>query len=76
MKSMLNYTKSLLLKISFDKILFIKELKKSLTRLKEEEIINLKYWCLITFPNLYQNEIFESYQSLPNQHPKMLNSRN
>ena len=75
MKSMLNYTKSLLQKISFDRLLFIKELKKSLTRLKDEEIINLKYWCLITFPNLYQNEIFESYHSIPNKEPKMLNER-
>ena len=76
MKSMLNYTKSLLQKISFDKLLFIKELKKSLTRLKEDEIINLKYWCLITFPNLYQNEIFESYQSIQNKQSKILNVKN
>ncbi len=61
---MLEYTKSLLQKVSFDKFLFLKELGKSLTRLQEEEILNLKYWCFITFSPLYQKEMEQVFQTI------------
>ncbi len=47
---MLDYVKTLLQKISFDLVLFEKELKKSLTSyLATQEIPALKEWCDKTF---------------------------
>jgi len=61
---MLEYTKSLLQKVSFDKFLFVKELGKSLKRLQEEEIINLRYWCFLTFAPLYKKEMEQVFQTI------------
>ncbi|WP_291865219.1 hypothetical protein [Maribacter sp.] len=43
-RAMLEYTKTVLKKVSFDTKLFCKELEKSLTRLLPNEIEELKYW--------------------------------
>ncbi|MEH6619107.1 hypothetical protein [Maribacter arcticus] len=42
--SMLEYTKTVLKKVSFDTLLFCKELKKALMTLLPEEIEELKVW--------------------------------
>ena len=41
---MLEYTKTVLKKVSFDTRLFCKELKKAVSRLLPEEIVELKLW--------------------------------
>jgi len=43
-KTMLEYTKTVLKKVSFDSVLFCKELKKSLRILLPEEVEELKKW--------------------------------
>ena len=43
-KAMLEYTKTVLRKVSFDTKLFCKEVKKALERLLPEEIDELKDW--------------------------------
>ena len=43
-RAMLDYTKTILQKVSFDAKLFTKELKKALTRLLPSEIEELKIW--------------------------------
>lgn len=43
-RAMFDYTKSVLLKVSFDVNLFCKELQKALTRLLPHEIEELKLW--------------------------------
>ncbi len=43
-KAMLEYTKTVLKKVSFDSVLFCKELKKSLRILLPEEVEELKKW--------------------------------
>lgn len=43
-KSMLEYTKTVLQKVSFDAKLFHKELKKAIQRLLPEELRELKNW--------------------------------
>ncbi len=48
-QTMLRFSKAILQKVSFDKILFKKELKKSISWLKKEELMILKIWCLATF---------------------------
>ncbi|MFT5919338.1 MAG: hypothetical protein ACI9FU_001146, partial [Granulosicoccus sp.] len=46
---MLELSKKILQKVSFDRKLFKKELRKSLNWLKPNEHILLKTWCLATF---------------------------
>jgi hypothetical protein len=62
---MLKYTEIVLLKVSFNKDLFKKELKKALKWLQKEEALVLKTWCIVNFGAVYMdviNEVFK-YQS-------------
>ncbi|WP_350285369.1 hypothetical protein [uncultured Croceitalea sp.] len=43
-RAMLEYTKTVLQKVSFDARLFAKEVKKAISRLLPEEIEELKIW--------------------------------
>lgn len=47
--SMLEYTKIILEKVSFDKRLFVKEYKKSILRLHAAEVSALKHWLRIKY---------------------------
>lgn len=49
--AMLNYVKSVLVKVSFDARLFEKELRKALKLLLREEIEELRRWCYQRFGN-------------------------
>lgn len=58
---MLEYVKTILLKVSFDGKLFEKELRKALKMLTSEELVQLKAWCYETFATMYQlilNKVF------------------
>ena len=46
---MLEFTKKILSKVSFDQSLFKKELAKSPKWLSKKEVINLKIWTLTSF---------------------------
>ena len=48
-KGMIQYIKTVLEKVSFDKYLFEKELKKALKQLGAEELIEFKNWCYEKF---------------------------
>ncbi|MBD3636172.1 MAG: hypothetical protein HUJ25_02430 [Crocinitomicaceae bacterium] len=50
---MLEMCKEILTKVSFDKLLFQKELVKSLKWIKSDEIDGFKEWCIAKFGNLY-----------------------
>lgn len=56
-RNMLNYIKTILDKVSFDKHLFEKELKKALKSLMPNEIKLLKEWCLQKFGKDYSTII-------------------
>lgn len=59
---MLEMTKTVLEKVSFDRRLFKKELLKSKKWLKKEEVMALQVWCVATFSHYSDlvNEVFES----------------
>jgi hypothetical protein len=62
---MLAYVKLILEKVSFDKSLFEKELRKGLSLLLSEEVKDLKNWCYAQFGNIYRailNKIFKKQQ--------------
>ena len=46
---MLDFSKKILKKVSFDKALFKKELSKSIQWLSKKEIVALKVWALTSF---------------------------
>ncbi len=52
---MLDYVKSILSKVSFDKRLFEKELIKAIAALVDNELPKLKEWCYKTFSNMYDD---------------------
>ncbi len=51
---MLNYVKTILSKVSFDKKLFEKELNKAIAMLLPVEVDELKRWCYENFGHLYR----------------------
>ena len=60
---MLEFSKKILRKVSFDKTLFRKELQKSTGWLNKKEVITLKIWALTTFSQ-YKNTILEVFDQL------------
>ena len=60
---MLEFSKKILSKVSFDKKLFRKELIKNIRWLNKNEIIKLKLWALATFSQ-YENIIIEVFDQL------------
>jgi hypothetical protein len=60
---MLELSKKILQKVSFDRILFQKELRKSLNWVKPNERVILKAWCLATFGAGYHEVIMEVFES-------------
>jgi len=65
---MLDYAKLILLKVSFSKKLFEKELRKALQLLKPAELIEFKTWCYQQFARLYRRilkRVFIQYSPLP-----------
>ena len=57
---MLEFSKQIPLKVSFDRNLFHKELKKSINWLQNDEIEKLKIWCLSSFI-IYRELIVEVF---------------
>lgn len=54
MLSMLEYIKTILQKVSFDKALFEKELAKAIQLLVPDEVKQLKRWCYAEFGKVYR----------------------
>lgn len=59
---MLEFCKKILTKVSFDRILFSKELNKAIKRLKQEELVSLKQWCMQQFGHVYEDIIQDSFR--------------
>ena len=58
---MLEYFKTILSKVSFDRKLFEKELKKAIKQLVPEELRDLKSWCFDKFGHIYGNVLEEQF---------------
>jgi hypothetical protein len=52
--NMLKYVKTILTRVSFDALLFEKELRKAIKLLVVEEIAELKIWCYEKFSTQYE----------------------
>lgn len=51
---MLNYVKTVLSKVSFDALLFEKELRKAIKVLIADEVSELRQWCYARFGIQYE----------------------
>ena len=60
---MLEFSKKILNKVSFDPNLFKKELEKSARWLSRKEMIHLKIWALTAFSQ-YRNIILEVFDQI------------
>ena len=61
---MFEYTKEILTKVSFNKVLFKKELKKAMRWLKGDEKKMLMMWCIATFGHRYSDVIAEVFKKV------------
>ncbi|MFT6215938.1 MAG: hypothetical protein ACJAS3_002339 [Roseivirga sp.] len=59
--NMLEYFKTILAKVSFDKKLFEKELRKAILSVVGDELGELKRWCYAKFGHLYGNVLEEQF---------------
>ena len=59
---MFELSKKILSKVSFDRQLFAKELRKAIGYVQPSERTLLKIWCLSAFGHLYQREIIDAFQ--------------
>lgn len=59
---MLELCKNVLQKVSFDKLLFQKELQKSVDWLSDNELKTFKEWCVNNFDGQYLQIIMETFQ--------------
>jgi hypothetical protein len=60
---MLEFSKKILSKVSFDRKLFKKELRKSISWVSKSEVIALKIWTLTTFSQ-YKQTILEVFDQI------------
>ena len=62
-RKMMEFSKQVLQKVSFDKRLFKKELIKARRCVGQHDHLVLKAWCLATFGHVYNDVIVEAFQS-------------
>ncbi|MBK9147467.1 MAG: hypothetical protein IPM12_06565 [Flavobacteriales bacterium] len=62
-RKMMEFSKQVLQKVSFDPRLFRKELIKARKWVGQSDQLVLKAWCLATFGHLYKDVIVEVFKS-------------
>ncbi|GAB3531185.1 hypothetical protein GCM10027443_13010 [Pontibacter brevis] len=62
---MLEYVKTILLKVSFDNMLFEKELRKGLKVIEREELWQFRQWCYETFSDRHLVALCMVFQKSP-----------
>ena len=63
---MLEYVKMILQKVSFDRQLFEKELKKSRVYLLKDELKEFRSWCYESFGAVYRAVLDQFFSTYPN----------
>lgn len=66
---MLDYMKMILLKVSFNKALFEKELRKALKMLKPTEVPDFRNWCHQQFDRIYRKVLERVFSSFEETNP-------
>ena len=61
---MLEYFKTILSKVSFDIVLFEKELRKAIRALVAQELIELKIWCYHHFGSKYPSILDKNFSAV------------
>jgi hypothetical protein len=61
---MLDFMKTILEKVSFDRHLFERELKKAIAILKIDELIEFKSWCYAKFSEKYKRILQRNFSKL------------
>lgn len=59
---MLELCKEILTKVSFDRLLFQKELNKALKWLQQDELESFRSWCLSNFGRIYPDIIRTAFK--------------
>jgi len=62
-RKMMEFSKQVLQKVSFDQRLFKKELIKARRWVGQHDQLVLKAWCLATFGHMYRDVIVEVFQT-------------
>lgn len=62
-RKMIEFSKEVLQKVSFDRLLFKKELTKARNWLGQQDQLVLKAWALATFGHMYRDVIMEVFQT-------------
>ncbi len=63
-ESMFDYAKIILPKVSFDKSLFGKELKKCVGWVEKEHLLEFYSWCYSKFGDIYPDVILEAFSHI------------
>ena len=58
---MLEFYKMILLKVSFDRNLFFKEIKKSIQMLNSVDLVSFQIWCYKEFGAKYKRELDKAF---------------
>jgi hypothetical protein len=61
---MLELSKKVLEKVSFDRSLFHKELRKAIRWVSKEDVVLLQVWCLTAYGHLYGDVISDCFSTL------------
>jgi uncharacterized protein YjhX (UPF0386 family) len=61
---MFEMSKKILVRVSFDRALFKKELLKAVRWIKPDEKLLLQVWCLSTFGHAYKDIILEVFRGV------------
>ena len=61
---MLEYFKTILKKVSFDRSLFEKELKKAIKALVEKELDEFRTWCYSQFSSKYPKILDNNFNAI------------
>lgn len=59
---MIEYVKMILLKVSFDKMIFQKELIKALNVLRHDELCDFRRWCYMEFSGVHPHVLKFAFQ--------------